>query len=249
MPLVSLESLQEIEVNRTTSSALYGLDAVGGVLQLLSKPAPRPYVSRSEAWFGSSRIRYTDPWGELIVDAPFNVQVGPAPEPQVRLTGASAMAFAGQAACVSGSFPTLSDAYGLMFDGMTELPVWGASQTAVMVGIPEAATPGPHSISTRDGSSSVTVGVLTVEASLDQNRLWRGQSTTLRLRVLGTDRQFPIRLLNRTPQVVTVDGGVQQTLTTSGGAENAVTRNVNGIRRGDFTITYVVSAQDCGAGA
>ena len=115
-----------------------------------------------------------------------------------------------------------------------------------MVGIPADATAGEHTISTADGSSSVKVGVLTVEASLDQNSLWRGESTTLRLRVIGTDKQFPLSLLNRSPSIVVLDGGVSQRLMTAGGLDNAINRGVRGIQRGNFSIEYTVNEPGCG---
>jgi hypothetical protein len=127
-----------------------------------------------------------------------------------------------------------------------ELQPWSVSSTTVMLGIPENTAAGPHTISVPGGSSSVTVGVLTVEGSLDQNKLWRGESTTMRLRVVGTDKQFPLAVLNRSPGVITIDGGVRQVVTTPGGADNAVTRSVTGIQRGNFSIVYSVNAPGCG---
>jgi hypothetical protein len=68
----------------------------------------------------------------------------------------------------------------------------------------------------------------------------------MRLRVLGTDKQFPLAVLNRSPDVIGLDGGVRQVVTTPGGADNAVTRGVHGIHRGNFTIVYSVNAAGCG---
>jgi hypothetical protein len=195
---------------------------------------------------GFTRARFTDRFGDKLVDAPLAIGSGAPQGSSRKLTGAAPFAFAGQAACVSGSFPTFADPYGLVLDGKIPLSPWGASQTTVMLGIPDGTTAGPHTISDPNGSTSITVGILTVEGTIDQNKLWKGESTTMRLRVLGTDRQLPIGVLNRTPSVIDLEGGVQQTVTTAGGQNNLITRGVKGIHRGDFSILYTVSTAGCG---
>jgi len=168
-------------------------------------------------------------------------------ESGLRLDGVSPFTFAGQAACVSGCFPDYALGYGLKLDGATELSPWGLSPTSAMIGIPNTTSPGQHTITSADGSSTVTLGVLTIEGSIDQNKLWTGQSTTMRLRVLGTDVATPFDVLNRTPGIIDIEGGVRQQVTTPGGPDNAVTRGVKGIHRGDFSILYSVNVRDyCG---
>jgi len=85
-----------------------------------------------------------------------------------------------------------------------------------------------------------------VEGSIDQNKLWKGEYTTMRLRGVGTDKQLPLGVLNRTPSIIDIEGGVRQTLTTAGGKDNVITRGVTGIHRGDFSILYSVSTAGCG---
>jgi hypothetical protein len=243
IPLVSLEELRDMPVSGTNvPQALYGFRENGGLASMLTKTEPRPFITalpQTEFWRG---VRYTDPWGETLVDAPVSITAVPAPAGGRMLSGASSLAFAGQAACVSGRFPTFEDAYGLKLDGQLDLQPWGVSPTSVMLGIPDTTAAGPHTISTPDGSSSVTVGVLTVEGTLDQNKLWRGESTTMRLRIVGTDETIPLAILNRTPGIITLEGGIRQVLTTPGGVDNAITRRVTGIQRGNFTILYSVNS-------
>jgi hypothetical protein len=246
MPLIPVEQLKDMPVIKSVPQSLYQFRDSGAMAPLLSHPAPRPYITAFPEMGAFTSARYTDPWGEVTVDAPVTMTpASPAAGARV-LSSASSLTFAGQAACVSGRFPTFNDAYGLLLDGKTELQPWGASSTTIMLGIPDNTPAGPHTIGTPDGSSKVTVGVLTVEGSLDQNKLWRGESTTMRLRVVGTDRQFPLAVLNRTPDVIGIDGGVRQLVTTPGGSDNAVTRSVTGIHRGNFTIVYSVNAAGCG---
>lgn len=244
VPLIPVERLRDVQVMKSVPQSLYSFRDSGGLTAVLKYPEPRPFISLYPTMGSFTRARYTDPWGETVVDAPLSITPASPTSGSRALTSASSLAFAGQSACVSGRFPKFDDAYGLLLDGKTELQPWGVSPTTVMVGIPDKTAAGPHTIS--DGVSKIGLTVLTVEGSLDQNKLWRGESTTMRLRVLGTDRQFPLAVLNRTPGVISIDGGVRQVVTTPGGADNAVTRSVTGIHRGDFTIVYSVNTAGCG---
>ena len=245
-PLLPIEDLKNVEIMKSAPTSLYGFSNTDGYARMLTRTAPRPFITEFPMMGSFTRVQYIDPWGESIVDGPVSI-LPTTPSAGTRwLESASLLTFVGQAACVSGRFPTFDDAYGLLLDGKIELQPWSVSSTTVMLGIPENTAAGPHTISVPGGSSSVTVGVLTVEGSLDQNKLWRGESTTMRLRVVGTDKQFPLAVLNRSPGVITIDGGVRQVVTTPGGADNAVTRSVTGIQRGNFSIVYSVNAPGCG---
>lgn len=247
IPLIPVEQLRDMTViTPGMPQGLYGQRGTDGVINLLSRPAPRPFMSWYPETGRFTGARFIDRWGELLVDAPISIAPASMPAGPRSLTGGSAFAFAGQSACVSGNFPRFQDSTGLLLDGKIELPVWGGSQTTIMVGIPANIAAGPHTITVPGGSSSVTIGVLTVDGSLDENKLWKGESTTMRLRVIGTDQKLPLGVLNRTPDVITIDGGIQQTVTTAGGKDNAVTRNVKGIHRGNFTIVYSVNTPGCG---
>jgi len=247
IPVLPLEAIRDMSVIKSgTPQALYRMRGSDGLANLLSHPAPRPFITAYPEMGGFSRVRYTDQFGDRLVDGPFTIALGSPAGSSRQITGGSAFAFAGQAACVSGQFPTFSDPYGFMLDGKTVLTPWGASQTTVMLGIPDGTTPGPHTISDPNGSSRITVGILTVEGTIDQNELWKGDSTTMRLRVVGTDQRLPLGVLNRTPATIDIEGGVRQTVTTAGGKDNVITRKVKGIHRGDFSILYSVNTADCG---
>jgi hypothetical protein len=193
-----------------------------------------------------TRVSYVDHFNEKLIDAPVDIPVVEAPAScPLALTAGTPFAFAGQAACARGCFTDYGAAYGLMLDGNIPIKPWALSPTTAMFGIPADTPAGPHTIEVPGGSSRITVGVLTVEGSIDQNKLWKGETTTLRLRVIGTDTPLPLVVVNRTPGIIDVQGGHAQTVTTAGGADNAVTRSVQGIFRGNFQITYSLNVPGC----
>src|SRR6185503_7424342 len=76
--------------------------------------------------------------------------------------------------------------------------------------------------------------LLEVQGNIDQNALFTGQGTTLRLKIVGSEEKLQLQLNNTTPDVIDLEGGVSQVVTTSGGANNTVEKKVKGIKRGKF---------------
>jgi hypothetical protein len=194
------------------------------------------------------RFAYDDEWGDTLVDAEaVKTRVEPprsACPPGIR--GGSPMVFSGQPLCMSGCFPQPYGAFTL--NGMQMLYPAAGSLTAVEVILPGDLMPGPSSVELSGVSTStpfrfVILGLL---GTIDQNQLWKGQSTTMRLQILGTDIALPIEIINRTPGVIDVEGGVRHVALTAGGSSNAVTRNVRGIQKGNFTINYRLTNEACG---
>ena len=200
-------------------------------------------------------VRYLDPFGELLVDVPATpgvTLVDPPPLGRLaaRLTGASPRGFAGQLVCACGSFPGERAWGGLRLDGREIGAPVAASDFVVWVRVPEDAAAGPHTLSGDPGAGfpegdGATFKALVVSGSIDQNRLWRGEATTMRLRILGDDAALALRLRNDTPGIITLEGGDQQVVTTSGGADNALERQVRGVQRGNFSITYELNTDPC----
>jgi hypothetical protein len=147
--------------------------------------------------------------------------------------------------CVTGCLSDDAKAIAGVLDGTRELTALGGGYRSWMFRVPGDATPGPHTVELNNGGRH-TVGVLAVEGSIDQNELWKGQSTTMRLRVIGSEEGLPLRIVNRTPATITIDGGVDQVIASPGGADNAITRSVRGIMKGNFNIEYSLNLPTCG---
>lgn len=84
-----------------------------------------------------------------------------------------------------------------------------------------------------------------IAGELDSQRLFSGQSTPMRLSVAGTTEKVPIRIRNLSPAIVSIDGGPEQTVESTGGTPNTVTRSVQGLVRGDFNIEWSLATDRC----
>jgi hypothetical protein len=91
---------------------------------------------------------------------------------------------------------------------------------------------------------------LSIAFEIDQNELLKHQSTTARLRVQGLEKlSQPVRLqlVNRTPDVISVQGGEDQTIVLGPGGEHVsgegiatVARRVRAQRAGNFRIDFAL---------
>ncbi len=198
-------------------------------------------------------VSYVDPWGERLVDVEEaeNVTVtAPPPEapPNARLAACAPRALAGQTVCVCGWFPGETSRHGLQIQGQ-RLTTVSASSRVLNLRIPPDTPPGTYLISGVPGagfpdSDGVEVLVLVVEGQIDQNELLRGQTTAMILRVLGTEDPVSIHL-KETTGVVSLEGGADQVVETSGGPDNHVERRVRAVRPGNFNIVYRLEADPC----
>jgi hypothetical protein len=197
------------------------------------------------------RLIYYDEWRERLFDFTPATRAVPAATCTAGITGGTPMAFTGKDACLQGCFGDhlgeLDKTAQFLLDGTQPMTPQAASPTTVVVRVPDNATPGPHVITWAGVTGQLQIQILSVQGSIDQNRLWRGQSTTMRLQILGSDQPIPLKIVNRTPATIDVEGGVDQVISSSGGPVNVVTRQVKGIMKGDFTIDYSVDQPSCGA--
>lgn len=194
---------------------------------------------------------FIDPWGELIVDATANqTEIVPPRDTTCppTLNGSAPQVFAGQTLCICACVHDPLTWFQMMFDGQPILPA-AASTSTVILRIPDSAAPGRHSVTlnpkVKDASGKVDFLVLKLVGSIDQNKLWTGQSTKMNLQVVGTEDKMPLEIENKTPDVITVDGGVKQVINTSGGPANTIERGVKGIMRGNFKIDYKLALPPC----
>ena len=85
---------------------------------------------------------------------------------------------------------------------------------------------GPESAGYPAGSTASGIHIA-VGGEIDRDKLMRGDSTPLKLWLEGTEEPMTLHLWNATPAIVTLDGGNDQMVTTSGGSPNQLERTVH----------------------
>lgn len=197
-------------------------------------------------------VQYTDPWGVAIlkVTVAKEVQVVALPEGTTpRIYDCTPRAFAGSFLCVCGFFPNQAWK-GVRLDGKPVPIIVSTSIQVIYILLPGDLQAGPH-VFTGDASfgfpssDRAEVLVLVIRGEIDQDELWKGQSTTMRLFIIGTQEPMSFRLKNKTPGIISLTNGDNQIVTTSGGSKNFVEEGVKGIHRGNFRIDYTLSTDPC----
>lgn len=195
---------------------------------------------------------YVDPWGETLVMVPAVHAITVAAPPEFseqapRVTGCSRLTFAGQLACVCGDFPQGAQTQ-LTLDGQPLGQPLSASRRVLHYRLATDVAPGAHIVSGSpdDGfspSDQAMLIALQMCGAIDQSALVRGESTEMRIEVDGAPEPLILELVNRTPGIISIDGGVRQSIEISPGTP--VTRQVDALQRGDFDIRYSTAAADC----
>ena len=169
-------------------------------------------------------------------------------DPRPSLDAAPEYVIAGQSVCACGYFPDSRSRSALLFDELAVQPVSASSRMAILP-LSATVTPGRHRISgdrTAGFSDKVLyTNVVQVNGRLDANSLRRGQATQMELIVVGTDQPLALKIVNSTPQVISIGGRAEQTLTTSGGNPNHLVQTVNSLKPGNFGIDFSLAADRC----
>lgn len=200
-------------------------------------------------------LQYVDIFGDVVVDVPAvdgTEVVPPSPEPEPPcVTAATAFAQAEDTVCVCGSFPSAAAQAAVRVDERAAGLPLSLSARALQFQLPRhALTPGRHVWSGDPEfgflpTCRAWTEVIQIGGEIDSQRLLSGQSTPMRLTVNGTADRVPIQIRNLTPSIVRVDGGEAQTVESTGGAPNTVTRSVQGLVRGDFQLEWSLATVRC----
>lgn len=214
--------------------------AVAGVAHLLTLPSDlQPGESLS--------VRYLDEWGDpwVEVESVPDVEVvePDTSSPPRRIESAGRYVVAGRSVCVCGGFDALDIATPFQV-GEHSLQASSVGRTTAWLTVPEG-TLGPQLIQVEGFAGEAATDAIRIAAELDQEHLFSGQQTPLRLSVQGSEQQIPLELTNRTPQIITVEGGDEQTLETPGGRDNSVVRQLSAQQRGSFQLFWEVPDAPC----
>jgi hypothetical protein len=201
----------------------------------------------------SISLSYTDPYGiELYrTEALPEIKVASCPEGnQPVITDVTRLVFPGDMICVCGLFPDINSRYGLFLNGQSVSPPVTASSQVVILRLPEDISLGTQRIGGNPEAgyaedNELHFKVIQVNGYVDRDTLLRGESTQLKLWIEGTDEVLQLELENTTPNIISLEGGDHQVVSTSGGEDNKVERVVKGIRRGDFNLNYTLVLDFC----
>lgn len=198
-------------------------------------------------------LSYTDAYGyDLYSGGLKDIQiVAPLPEGErPYINAVSPMVFVGDLICICGYFPGEATRSGILLDGKSIGGPVSASSHLLVFRLPGEIQPGRHVISGSPGAGFAGLQtkefeVIRVSGSIDRNKLLRGESTPLRMRIEGTEKVLTVTLTNHTPQIISLEGGNEQDIPTSGGAENTFEKMVQGISKGDFRLNYNLNLSFC----
>jgi tetratricopeptide (TPR) repeat protein len=174
-------------------------------------------------------------------------------EGEPSITGGAPLAGAGAELCVCGRFPRPEHAFALRLD---ETPLSPAAVRrdgeTLHVTLPADLAPGRHTVA-GDPAAGFAAGdgwsfeLIRVSSRLDgSERIQRGGRGKLILTVEGTRSPIELELRNRNPDLVRLKGGTVQTVRTSGGRNNSVSRRLQGLgRAGTYRIDPELSLPSC----
>ncbi len=179
-------------------------------------------------------LQYLDRFGDLWLDVPAvsDVNVTPPREgtsaetPCIR--AATRHALLGDLVCVCGTFPTPSAWSGLLVGDRPAGTPASASSRAVWIVLPEGTPLGKNTIAGRRDlgfapDCQATTDAVMIRGEIDSERILRGETTPMRLQVVGTTDPVPVRIRNLTPSIIQIEGGLDQRTESSGGQENLIT--------------------------
>jgi hypothetical protein len=217
---------------------------------------PRDGSGATRIWEGSVPLgatpeskpeaRCTGDDGSELAKAPLATRIAPEePIESSRIDSASRLVSPGGQLCACGRFVDPEAWNGLALGGQPLGEPLAASGRAAIYRVPATAAPGRYELSAPFPSAAGPVGVVRVVGAIDQERLWRGGSTDLRLVVEGTEEPLPFVLSNRTPGIVRLPGGDRIEARTSGGKRNRWETKVEAVQVGDFDLSYDFAFGSC----
>lgn len=172
----------------------------------------------------------------------------PPPPPAV-ISSCSPSVAAGDEMCVCGTFPAPESGLSLQLGGQPLGTPEAQSKTTLFFRVPDTLAVGSYLVTPAAGSPPAAAGcsvtVLNTTAVLDVQTLELTGEAFLTLRVLGTTDPVELRIENRSPTVVLINGSNFQRITTSGGINNVVRRRVRLLRSGTLHIAFEIVEPSC----
>lgn len=179
-------------------------------------------------------LRHMTPAAAQVVPASNNLAVPPTLEsaPQHVLAG-------DQATMTGAGFEGNAASNTVTLNGQS-VPVLASSPFEIIVNVPQGMALGRYDVlvETQQGASRPEfINIVRLGVQGDSAVLQRGKRGKLEVTVSGTDQPVPLRIVNATPEIITLAQGDVSEVTSSGGGDNRVELQVRGVSPGAFRIS------------
>jgi len=198
-------------------------------------------------------IRGVDPYGETLVQDYWNPVLLPPLWPASRpsFTGITEVVAPHESFCVTGQVERLDQWNDLQIGGRSlGAPIFATDSSAIYLP-PADLDPGVHQLSfvPREEAGGFDTGLesayITVSARIQKMKIKTGGQTQLSLQILGTERSFPVKLVNQSPEIINLEGRLEHHDMTTGGADNRIEKTILGLTPGNYDIYYEVLLPTC----
>ncbi len=256
-PLLAPGDLVEMRLINPRLTPPEGSWSIAGALLKAESEGENKWVLKlkvPELAAGPVAVKYFDPTGLCTVDVANDphCRIVPAPKrtPEApRLARCAQRGVLGGGLCVGGWFPE-NARNGLLIDGRPVGAPITASNQALFVPLALDLKPGVHQLSGDPAAGfpqqePIEFEVIDIQAELDKSELVEGQRSELSFFVVGSQAPMQIRVINTTPEIITLEGGDEQVIETFGGGGNIASRSVETRALGNFVIKYEIGGARC----
>lgn len=136
-------------------------------------------------------------------------------------------------------FDGLADKNRILIDNGVDARVIASSPVQLRILIPGKILPGSHTVTITDSNLRSTPAKFEfIKAEIEQPdvRKTKGMLDRVVVRIHGTKQPVPVRVVNRTPDVIKVSRGDNLLITTPGGNDNSSVLGVKQLKKGDYKL-------------
>lgn len=136
-------------------------------------------------------------------------------------------------------FDGFADKNRIVLDNGIDAKVIASSPVQLRILIPGKIQPGTHTVTITDANlKSAPAKFEFIKAEIEQPdvRKTKGALDRIVVRIHGTRQPVPVRVVNRTPDVIKMSRGDNLLITTPGGSDNSSVLGVKQLKKGDYKV-------------
>jgi hypothetical protein len=181
-----------------------------------------------------------------LISTKVDFRLGPLKEAALTESGNDSAFFAnaGWPVCIPGSFDGIASNTEVYY-GDSRMNIVAETPSSLLFN-PPSTLPGLHAVRITEGGNTFqrSVRTISIQLSVDQNELWKGESTGLHLKVLGLEgfeKTAFVKLINLTTATIHLSGGNYRFFSVPPGdfGEEGIASydlSIRGTKRGHFQI-------------